>query len=123
MPYTDAVEDMRKERKRQKQNALNKLEEFTKNKIALKRPVFFVPGWTDESCACWRESNKINICIKDWFDKSDKTKWGHLIYDVLRKLPQHIIPILIPLVSNQIAYPYYQSQDYKHRNNIIVFPN
>ena len=69
MPYTDAVEDMRKERKRQKQNALNKLEEFTKNKIALKRPVFFVPGWTDESCACWRESNKINIWIKDWFDK------------------------------------------------------
>ena len=69
MPYTDAVEDMRKERKRQKQNALNKLEEFMKNKIALKRPVFFVPGWTDESCACWMESNKINICIKDWFDK------------------------------------------------------
>ena len=68
MPYTDAVEEMRKERKRQKQNALNKLEEFVKSKIFLKRPVFFVPGWTDESCECWKKSDN-NICIKDWIAK------------------------------------------------------
>ena len=69
MSYTDVVEEMREERKRQKQNALNKLEELTKDRIALKRPAFFVPGWTDELCACWGRSDSNNICIKDWLTK------------------------------------------------------
>ena len=68
MSYTDVVEEMREERKRQKQNALNKLEEFTNVKITLKRPVFFVPGWTDEDNTWWTISNKkFGISVKEWF--------------------------------------------------------
>ena len=37
----------------QRQNAVEKLEELAENKIELKRPVFFIPGWKDETCVCW----------------------------------------------------------------------
>ena len=69
MSYVDPIEEMREKRKKQKQGAIDKLNTLIKNKIQLKRPVFFVPGWTDESCACWIKSERNNICIKDWFDK------------------------------------------------------
>ena len=36
------------EQKNQRKNAAGKLEELAKNKLELKRPVFFIPGWTDK---------------------------------------------------------------------------
>ena len=48
-------------------NALKVLMGYRKNKIALQRPVFFVPGWTDESCANWNMAYKSSPPIKEWF--------------------------------------------------------
>lgn len=73
MPTTGPVQEMQEERKRQKKNALKKLEELAENKIELKRPVFFVPGWTDENCACWKISyQKGYTPIKDWISRTTK---------------------------------------------------
>lgn len=69
MPTTGAVQDMIEERKKQKQIALAKLEELVNNKIELQRPVFFVPGWTDESCYNWTTAFKDSPSIKEWFKK------------------------------------------------------
>jgi len=67
MATTGAVQEMQEERKRQKQNALDKLNELAKSKICLKRPVFFVPGWTDEECVCWKSAYLKNyVSIKEW---------------------------------------------------------
>lgn len=55
---------------KQRKNAADKLEELAKNKIELKRPVFFIPGWTDETCVCWMTPYlKRDICIKEWAKK------------------------------------------------------
>lgn len=73
MATRDAVEEMREERKRQRENALKELEELSRNKIELKRPVFFVPGWTDEGCVCWKTSyQKGYIPTKNWISKTVK---------------------------------------------------
>jgi len=54
----------------QRQNAVGKLEELVENKLELKRPVFFIPGWTDESCVCWMTPYlKRGTCIKEWAPK------------------------------------------------------
>lgn len=61
------VQEMLEERKRQKKNALDKLNKFSESKIKLKRPVFFVPGWTDEECVCWKFPYIKNyVPIKEW---------------------------------------------------------
>jgi len=70
MPTTGPVQDMIEDRRKQKLAAFNKLKELFRNKIELKRPVFFVPGWTDESCANWTQSFKLVPAIKDWFNKT-----------------------------------------------------
>jgi hypothetical protein len=70
MSTTGPVQDMIEERRKQKLAAFNKLKELFRNKIELKRPVFFVPGWTDESCANWTQSFKLSPSIKDWFKKT-----------------------------------------------------
>ncbi|MCX5696000.1 MAG: hypothetical protein NTW18_05045 [Candidatus Omnitrophica bacterium] len=68
MPTTGVVQDMIEERKKQKENALSKLSQFSLQKLTLKRPVFFVPGWTDEDNTWWTVSNKkFGISIKEWF--------------------------------------------------------
>ncbi len=70
MPAADIVKEMREESKRQKQNALKELDAFAREKIELKRPVFFVPGWTDESGMCWKIAyRKGDIPIKNWIEK------------------------------------------------------
>lgn len=56
---------MTTEQNNQRQNAAGKLEELAKNKLVLKRSVFFIPGWTDETCV-WERSaisftNTLNI--------------------------------------------------------------
>lgn len=54
----------------QRKNAADKLAELAENKLELKRPVFFIPGWTDESCVCWMVPySKRDTCIKEWAGK------------------------------------------------------
>src|SRR3989338_10480597 len=54
----------------QRKNASDKLEDLVWNKLELKRPVFFIPGWTDETCVCWKSPYlKRDVCIKDWSKK------------------------------------------------------
>lgn len=73
MSNGDSVQKEIEERKRQKQNALDKLSELSSKKIEIKRPVFFVPGWTDESCVCWKTSYlKSYTPIKDWISSIAK---------------------------------------------------
>jgi hypothetical protein len=68
MATTGPVQDMIKQREAQRQCAIDTLNGWKQNKFSLKRPVFLVPGWTDEGCACWISSNKKynNKSIKDW---------------------------------------------------------
>src|ERR1041385_581640 len=47
------TDDFRQERQSQKDNAQALFDRYRKNKLTLKRPVFFVPGWTDEAGRCW----------------------------------------------------------------------
>ena len=54
----------------QRQNSFDKLTELVRNKLELKRPVFFIPGWTDEACVCWKTPYlKGGTCIKEWTPK------------------------------------------------------
>src|SRR3989339_1095505 len=46
---------MPSELSRKKSELRDKLRYFEKNKILLKRDIFFVPGWTDQACLCWTE--------------------------------------------------------------------
>lgn len=50
-----SAQEERKQREEQKQRALEEILSC-KGKINLSRPVFFVPGWTDEFNACWMAS-------------------------------------------------------------------
>jgi len=50
------------------QNALNKLNELKQSKVTLSLPVFFVPGWTDESCYWWKKSDAIPNTMEGWLD-------------------------------------------------------
>ena len=51
----------------QRKNACEKLEELAEEKLSFKRPVFFIPGWTDEDCTCWVSSYlKRDRCIQQW---------------------------------------------------------
>ena len=36
-----------------RKDAVAKLEELIKFRPKLRKPVFFVPGWTDEANVCW----------------------------------------------------------------------
>ena len=75
MATRDPVEKMREERKRQKEHALKKIEELMKNKVELKRPVFFVPGWRDEVCVCWKTAyQKGYKPIREWILSIIKNK-------------------------------------------------
>lgn len=47
-------------------DSISSLHQLINNKVKLKRPVFFIPGWNDDNCRCWAASNKGNIPLKDW---------------------------------------------------------
>jgi hypothetical protein len=68
MLTTGPVQDFKKVRKQQIQEALKHLNAWKKSKIILKRPVFFVPGWTDEDCKCWTFGERDKIPIKQWIN-------------------------------------------------------
>lgn len=53
MPTKGPVQDYKRERKNEKRKALNELNKLRKEKPSLKRPVFFVPGWTGEEGWAW----------------------------------------------------------------------
>lgn len=54
----------------QRKNASDKLEDLVEAKLELKRPVFFIPGWTDENCVCWMTPYlKRDACVKEWVAK------------------------------------------------------
>jgi hypothetical protein len=70
MNGSDTVREMIEERKKQAQNAIIKLNELAQAKIKLQRPVFFIPGWTDESCVCWKTAYKKSYAsVKEWLSK------------------------------------------------------
>ena len=58
---------MTTEQNNQRKNAADRLEELAKKKLELKRPVFFIPGWTDEACVCWMTPYlSRGTCMKEW---------------------------------------------------------
>lgn len=48
-----ATEKSREKVKKEKRKATEELERFVQAELAFERPVFFVPGWTDEANLCW----------------------------------------------------------------------
>ncbi len=68
MNTNDPVKEFREEREEQRKEAIAQLNEFKQNKITLEKPVFFVPGWTDETCQCWTGNEKNKDSIKTWFE-------------------------------------------------------
>ena len=54
---------------KQKTIALAKLNEYKVSKIHLKRPVFFVSGWGDESCTWWIGPKEGSQGISQWIDQ------------------------------------------------------
>lgn len=54
----------------EKNEAFNRLKELERSKVILSRDVFFVPGWTSENCAAWREPyTKENISMREWAER------------------------------------------------------
>lgn len=49
------VKELRKRRLENLEKCFCELESYKKNKLKLQRPVFFVPGWTSESCTAWKD--------------------------------------------------------------------
>ena len=54
----------------QKKLAIAELEKLEQNKITLPRDVFFVPGWTGESCSAWLNSySPENTSMRQWAER------------------------------------------------------
>lgn len=54
----------------EKNAAFNQLKELEQRKITLTRDVFFIPGWTSESCAAWLSPyTKENISMAEWAER------------------------------------------------------
>src|SRR3989338_453014 len=67
---SDARRRMLARREAQKREATAQLEKLAREKPRLLRPVFFVPGWTDERNSNWIEPfNRHHISAKQWADK------------------------------------------------------
>lgn len=88
MPATDPTEDFIKGREEQKQVALAQLNIGRRAKITLKRPVFFVPGWTDEMCNCWAKGEWGRMSIKEWIgnvtQNPDKAYYINFIEETMK---------------------------------------
>mgnify|MGYP001571518234 CR=1 FL=1 len=53
----------------QKKLALEKLQELRKEKLTIPRHVFFVPGWSSESCGAWLEPyTPENVPMRQWLE-------------------------------------------------------
>lgn len=70
---TDPVREESAKRQRHKQQALDKLTALAGQGLALKRHIFFVPGWTGEEGKAWKEPYPTLLVghrpIKAWIDR------------------------------------------------------
>ena len=70
MVTNDPFKEMQEQRKQERQQALVALDKLSDEKPLLKRPVFFVPGWTDEGCTCWTKPYLQGyLTIQDWIGR------------------------------------------------------
>lgn len=70
MPRLDPVQKFTKAIEKEKSDALAQLKSWTQKPVALKRPVFFVPGWTDDINKGWTiPYTKSNISMEEWGDR------------------------------------------------------
>jgi len=77
----DPVQEESAKRKRQKEQALAQLDSLAGQGLALKRPVFFVPGWTDESAAAWLSPyTPRNTTTKTWIDRIFRNAAEYAVY-------------------------------------------
>lgn len=69
----DPVQEELAKRSRQKEQALAKLDSLVGQGLALKRHVFFVPGWAGEEGQAWKGYDKPvlkgHAPVKEWIDK------------------------------------------------------
>jgi len=75
-----STQEQNKELKQQKKNAYQELMKLVKLGLPLVRPVFVVPGWTDESCWNWVKPYALQLPLKAWTSKIVKNK--KLVYYV-----------------------------------------
>ncbi len=54
MANDDPFQLEQQKRLAEKRKAQDLFDLYKTKKLSLKRPVFFVPGWTDEWCGCWQ---------------------------------------------------------------------
>src|SRR3989338_9393395 len=67
---SDSHVRMVEERQAQKCLAIAQLEQLTRTQPRLRRPVFFVPGWTDESNDNWiKPYDRRHTSAKQWVDR------------------------------------------------------
>lgn len=66
----------------QKKLALEELQELKRKKLTISRYVFFVPGWSSESCGAWLEPyTPENISMRQWME-SIVTNWQEKVHFV-----------------------------------------
>lgn len=69
----DPVQEESLKRKRQKEQALAKLASLAAQGVALRRRLFFVPGWSGEEGQAWKGYGKSllkgHASVKEWIDK------------------------------------------------------
>jgi len=76
------VKELRKRRLENLEKCFCELESYKKNKLKLQRPVFFVPGWTSESCTAWKDVSpdipkkfkKYYLPVKYWIEEIIENK-------------------------------------------------
>ncbi len=73
----DPAEELRKEKLEKLEKCFSELESHKPAKLKLLYPTFFVPGWTGENCAAWKEPYKDILkkykkyyrSAKDWIEE------------------------------------------------------
>jgi hypothetical protein len=82
------VQDIQRLRAEQKKKALEEIDQFARDKITLKRDIFFVPGWTGEEGDSWLKPYpkrlKGHISVKECLEKvlkdpKDEIKKAHFV--------------------------------------------
>jgi len=70
VPTSDPVQQLFQTIEKEKADALAQLKAWARGPLTLKRPVFFVPGWTDDICTGWTiPYSSGNTSMKDWGER------------------------------------------------------
>jgi hypothetical protein len=69
-----STQEQNREIKQKKRNAYRELMKLAQSGIKIVRPVFIVPGWTDESCENWVKPYALQLPLKAWTNKIVKNK-------------------------------------------------